>query len=377
MDREEDSRGFGPSSELIVDTGADLRRQLDRWNRRFSASASKRRRHDPNFDVVQAANEFVDFAEEDIYAAGWDFGQKRMRGAKELNAAYTDAIEPVLVHFHSYLLVASRFNFLASTKWRPSRKWGNVLDVVVELHAHALLVAEEVLSLLTSGFPQAAEARWRTLFELQIITRVIARGSDETARRYKVSHIVEQQMRIEKGDLDLLSESNGQQSAAYSSRVQKEFDRVVRSYGKSIAKPFGWAATEFPTGRVTFRRLAESVLRQDERGGLLRYANASHHIHGVRMASVKALQAGKSRSGPFFTPKAVNIFMPFYESIESLDQVTQSLAGLLHAVHDLTSPMYWSGFCGMIALDVQTEAIRADYSVTPSFLHQEFGVFRA
>jgi Family of unknown function (DUF5677) len=57
-------------------------------------------------------------------------------------------------------------------------------EALIRLHARALSIAQEVHVLLKSGYATAAYARWRTLYEVQIVFDTLAAGDNSLSDRY-------------------------------------------------------------------------------------------------------------------------------------------------------------------------------------------------
>jgi hypothetical protein len=242
------------------------------------------------------------------------------------------------------------------------------------LHAQGLLVADEVLCLLAGGYPSGAEARWRTLYELSVVARFIAGQADKVARRYKASHVVERWRGIRAGDLDyLMTEAPGEYSA-YVQMVEREYNEIIRKYGASMDGSYGWATEALGQENATFHALATFVLGESKGDRWLRYTNASQHIHGVRLASVNAFQVSRDRRGPRYTPKPVGTYLPFMDMIDSIHSITHALGRTAYEVHEVPEIPYFDSVCGMVALDVRTEALRSWQEVDPGFLHRALGI---
>lgn len=336
----------------------------------MAASHASNLRWDPlMYEPFDAANNFVDMQESEIFASGLRLGRLRWKGSVLLADDLAASLELPTASFHAFLLVATEFNRQVARSWRLSRVRGNLEDVMVELHAQGLAIGEEILALVLSGFAQAAEARWRALFELQMTNRLISDSDDLIARRYKASHVVERWGRITRGDFDALPESQRATFDRYRGRVEKEYEKVVVRYGRGIARPYGWA--EPALGRSTsFSSLAKRVLEQDEDHLWLRYIDASHHTHGARIGSTLGLQVERSPMGPWYSPKPSAIGTPVMDTIRSLEELTVKLGTEVHFTHGGWEVAYWTRFCEMISLDVQTEMLFREADIDAGFLHR-------
>lgn len=316
---------------------------ISHWEIRMTRSAAASK----HVDIEMAAASWADRYEGEIQDLGLTVGRIRSDRARELEDKMVERCGLEIFHLHALIAVASRLNENCSRKWRKSRREGNRVDVLLELHAQALLVGDEILALVRSGFVAAAEVRWRTLYELRVYAGFIARHSDGFARRYKCDHIAEQHRRFKRGDLDSYEEEMPGEVRKLKAEVAREYARVERIYGPSIGKPYGWALPAFSGKRVTFKDLAVHVLGEDL-PGWSRYTNASHHVHGERMSSMKLLQVERSRIGPRFAPRSGSTWPILYEVADELSDITAMLAGLVFAVDGVDAAYYMSYLCGRL-----------------------------
>jgi len=58
------------------------------------------------------------------------------------------------------------------------------VDAVVKIHARAVQIANEILVLLKAGYPDGANARWRSIHELAVIAFFLKNLPDEVSQRY-------------------------------------------------------------------------------------------------------------------------------------------------------------------------------------------------
>ena len=130
----------------------------------------------------------------------------------------------------------------------------------------AISTAHEIFALIRAGFGNGARARWRTLYEIDVVAAVLAMGNRGTAARY-VNHRW----------IELASRPHD-----YVGPDQPEFDRYarrqanlyLRRYGQAFAGRYGWAS------EITNRRLG---IQKPKLYHLERLASAylSDHSHRV------------------------------------------------------------------------------------------------
>ena len=58
------------------------------------------------------------------------------------------------------------------------------LNAIVKIQARAIQIANEIFILLKAGYPDGANARWRSLHELAVISFFLKDSPDEVSQRY-------------------------------------------------------------------------------------------------------------------------------------------------------------------------------------------------
>jgi Family of unknown function (DUF5677) len=178
-------------------------------------------------------------------------------------------------------------------------------EALAQLQPKALLIANEIISLLHAGFADGALARWRTLHEVVVTAMFIARHGEEVARAYLLNRAFTTRRAanqynehaeraglepFDKGTLDA---------------IEGAANEAEKSLGRRLKSDWDWAAKAFPSGkRLSFIDLERDVELDHWRP---RYKWASQHIHsgtvnpggllGMSEAEGKVLLVGPSNSG--------------------------------------------------------------------------------
>ncbi len=165
-------------------------------------------------------------------------------------------------------------------------------DVLTKLHARAICVSEEILTLLRSGYADGAHARWRTLYELSVIANFISPQKcdnldsyNDLAKRYLEHEIIESyramrqyQEKAEQLDQDKFSEEQF-------SDLTKHRDKLCNQYGETYDGDYGWATKFLGKKKVTFADIESATEMSFMRPY---YKMASHNIHaGVKGVSFR------------------------------------------------------------------------------------------
>ncbi|MCU8426453.1 DUF5677 domain-containing protein [Vibrio vulnificus] len=122
-----------------------------------------------------------------------------------------------------------------------------LFDLLVRHHARACHISNEILCLLKSGFPDAAHARWRALHEVNVTAMFLNKHGYECAERFYFHDVID----TYDGMTEHKKYEDRLQAKAPTTEViedcRKEYDRLIKRYGKSFAFHYGWAAHVFPS----------------------------------------------------------------------------------------------------------------------------------
>jgi hypothetical protein len=151
-------------------------------------------------------------------------------------------------------------------KYRPEAAESNdfVFEALSRLHGRACQVGNEILVLLKSGYADGANARWRTLHEITVISYFIKERGSEMAERYLLYDYIESYRSIS----DYIQEPAlyekhkailGDELPSKSERdtIIGKKDELCTRFGKEFSNEYGWAADR--TKRITFKDLESEV----------------------------------------------------------------------------------------------------------------------
>ncbi len=218
-----------------------------------------------------------------------------------------------------------------------AKKKQTLRDALIGIHARAWRTSKSVLVLLENGLADDAYTRWRTLYELCITANILAEFGDDIAERY-INH----ESIVYKRILDN-SSSWGNKFTNYEKRhIDDEYELAIQRYGKSFAKPYGWACTFVDDKDPTFSDLEKHVAG---RRILPSYKESSLQVHGGRAglhglgSSEELLVIGHSNKGleiPLINSSRdlVEITTILHENSPSRDLVIQSIFWSLHSKID-------------------------------------------
>ena len=148
--------------------------------------------------------------------------------------------------------------------------------VILRLFFRACQVFSEIIVLMQSGFADGAMARWRTLHEIHVTSVILTEGGSEIRSRYLAHQAVEARASMSVYQECCKSLGYRPISKRKTQAIERQFDKVVKQYGKDFAKPFGWASDYLKIKQPTFRDLEK---RADKSLMRSHYKFASQAIH--------------------------------------------------------------------------------------------------
>lgn len=154
---------------------------------------------------------------------------------------------------------------------------GAKLGALTMLHSRSCEIASEIVVLLRQGFPNGAEARWRSLHELNIISTFLQTNDPELSEKYlKHEHV--ESLRAAKQYYKYykvlgFAPISVEEIDALESTVKE----LVNLYGKEFKNNYGWAATT-QNGDPNFSEIEKSV-NQDHMRPF--YKKASYSVHAT------------------------------------------------------------------------------------------------
>lgn len=204
---------------------------------------------------------------------------------REAERAIAQHCQEAFDRYEIVLKSASEIGEFYFEKHKP--KDGDPVDLVFaalgRMVARACRIAEQVLVLLKAGYGQGALAQWRSLHEIDVVSRVLAAHDEELAERFFAHEAVESWRAM----TEFQEHADALHEARYSdtevAAQEARFDALLAKYGKRFGDPYGWAqeamATvdpKFEKGRVFFTDLERAAQIDHMRPY---YRMASHGVH--------------------------------------------------------------------------------------------------
>lgn len=174
-----------------------------------------------------------------------------------------------LLDISSQALIAGKIIY-SEAKW----------PVLSRLHGRACQITGEIICLLRAGYADGAQARWRSLHEVSVVSVFIFDHDDQVAEQYMQHDIIEEYKEALQ-QLSLYSElNNDAEFCSYKSELEAERMKLIKKYGKYFGNDYGWASNVLGGQKPDFRQIEQHVDLSFFRPA---YKEASHNIHaGVR-----------------------------------------------------------------------------------------------
>ena len=145
------------------------------------------------------------------------------------------------------------------------------------IHARTLRTGRAVLVLLEHGMADEAYARWRTLYELSVMAAFVSKYGDAAASMYMEHEIVANKKRIENS----IAWDDPLGTKQQREEIDREYRHLLRKYGESFRRPYGWAAP-FLAGTEDPQFVDLEVATKGGRT-VPPYKESSFQVHGGRV----------------------------------------------------------------------------------------------
>jgi len=182
-----------------------------------------------------------------------------------------------------------------------SREAGNIsanrvvdiptLEAIRRIYGRGCHLATEICHLLRGGYADGAEARWRTLYELEVISKFICIAGDDTAERYLSYPSVEMEIFYKSAkqyferlnrELTLDEEKEYQNAKDRLFSEEEKVKSLCKRFGPCFKKDNGWAACAIRKKKPQFSYI--EALTGYSKSRVL-YKEANFPIHGGPMAA--------------------------------------------------------------------------------------------
>ncbi len=216
-----------------------------------------------------------------------------------------------------------------------ARTEGNIkFEALSRIHARSSKVASEIHTLLSSGFADGANARWRTLHELAVIAGFLAKYGNDASERYLLHSQVEEYQLMK--DFQQSAKKQGwplipQHKIA---AAKKQVDSLKVKYGKAFGADYGWASHEIGKQHVKFVDI-QTVAERDEFKPP--YKMSHKYVHASSYGTIFPLGADPYHDYLIAGGSIFGLYEPGRQTTQAICLVTGILLRTLNSIEDFVS----------------------------------------
>jgi len=289
------------------------------------------------------------------------YQRKYQRGFK--NRLYLRWKEPLDL-FESLIVISLESGIVHKKKLDKKNNNAYIFkkSALLKIHARALQISNEILVLLRSGFADGANARWRSLHELAVISFFLSNKADHISKRYLEHEVIKSFKELK--DYRIYYKKLGYLPIERKefNKIKREKERLCRIYTDNFQEEYGWIPRSILADR-NFKAL-EKIVRLDR---LRPFYNLScDAVHGgpkgffrlglMDIYQNKILLAGASNYG---------LADPIQNTAISLFQITVCLLNLEPEFEDLIKMYVMDSYVNEIkekAVNIQKEIEKYEYA---------------
>jgi len=149
-------------------------------------------------------------------------------------------------------------------------------EALIKIHARALQISNEILVLLKSGYADGANARWRTLHELAVISFFLLHNNNDVSKRYLEHEIIKTFKEAENYRVYYKKLGYSPIEIKEFNKIKREKEKVCKKYDDKYHIDYGWIPSSLLKNR-TFRALEKHVKLDKLRPF---YIFSSNSVHG-------------------------------------------------------------------------------------------------
>jgi hypothetical protein len=212
------------------------------------------------------------------------------------------------------------FGITISESYRKKKKDDIKFETILKLHARTCQISLEILELMKGGFADGAMARWRTLYEISVLSNFLVDKPNELIQKYLDYYFVENYYELieYQKNCELLGYEPFPPEKVL--ETEKILTELKRKYGDNFIKQYGWAYDYLPKNKRNFSGLEETTEFKQLRSF---YKMANNNVHSgakgfiYKLGSInqnEVMLAGPTNYG-FADPAQYSAFSLFQTTI--------------------------------------------------------------
>lgn len=177
-----------------------------------------------------------------------------------------------------FIVIATEAGDDFNKEFRPAASEDNdfVFDVLTRLHARSCQIANEILTLLKSGYADGAYARWRTMHEIAVVGIFIHKFGQDVAERYLLHDAVESYRVAQQYQRNYVRLGYEPLTDRELLQIESLYQRLIDRFERPYANSYGWAAHALGKHSPNFSDIEQVVDLEHWRS---HYKFASHNVH--------------------------------------------------------------------------------------------------
>lgn len=234
-----------------------------------------------------------------------------------LDFRWSPALDPLRMLLISSREIGQNFaNKLAKSRAKTSIHKRQAIAI---LHMRACQTAMEIIVLLENGLPDGAYSRWRTLYEISVVSFIIDKFGHDIAERYLAHDAVSIREYIVNEFKHGGKVYDPKTLLGEHKEIEDDFQQAISKFGNHFAGPYGWAADSLGQKSPRLQDLEKAV---DWNSLPPEYKWASYKVHAGVSGTVRTL--GTIGGRPIIHAGATNagIETPAVNTAFSLLQIT-------------------------------------------------------
>ena len=200
-----------------------------------------------------------------------------------------------------------------------------VQDLLIRLHAKAIQISKEILTLLKHGLSNGAQARWRTLHEIAVIATFVSDHGRSVAEQYIEHEAIDTYKAAIQYNCYYARIGAEPISQEQIDSMKDDYETLLDKHGQNFRHDYGWAASALNMKKPTFKDIEASV-ELDHNRPYYRFASAN--VHGNPSGVLNNLGLLSEEDIILSGPSNIGLSTPAQSTIISLNVVTTML--LMH-----------------------------------------------
>lgn len=191
---------------------------------------------------------------------------------------------------------------------------------LARLHGQACLIANEVLALLRSGYSEGANARWRSLYELSVISSILIKEDVNISQRYLEYYHILNHDEYRKYYDTLANPSDNDKK--YMELLISKYEALIKIYGKEFGKKYGWLSSIIPNIKDRTIYSLQKYVDLENMNHLYSFANINVHAGPDSLFTKISMYNGRERNIILAGPSNYGLAEPGSHTASSITLVT-------------------------------------------------------